>query len=464
MTLKPRIKRMLRQIKGFWHNRQLVKNKELLPMGDYVEAGYANDSKIILMGIDALTWRVLDPLLDNGKLPHLRSIIARGSYGPLKTLCPALSPELWNTISTGKLPKKHGIMGFMATDPKTKKLVPYTSNMRRCKAIWEILGGHNKKVGVVGWWNSWPAERVNGSLVCGILGYKIKDIAKVKNRDGFVELSRKSRLRSSSFRQQTYPESLFDEIKHIIRPPGRFQDSHDFIRRIWKIESSLGRVERESLRLITNIYNTDRTYKDIARYIWTKSRPDFLTVYIAGLDVAGHKYWAYMEPELFSTPPSGSKTKLYGSLIHDYYGYVDEIVGEFLELVDSETTIAVVSDHGMSPDDRLFRRTGVNSARHFDEDGVFMFAGPHIRPHHLVKGRFSVLDIAPTLLSLVGLPVAADMDGSPIEEAFTQEFRSQNPLRFIRTYDIGRDYDDRPIESPVDDTIKKHLQSLGYID
>lgn len=435
-----------------------------MPIGDHVEPGYANNSKIVLMGIDALTWRILDHLLDTGRLPHLRSIIERGSYGPLKTLCPALSPELWNTISTGKLPKKHGIMGFMATDPKTRKLVPYTSNMRRCKAIWEILGDHNKEVGVVGWWNSWPAETVNGAMVSGILGYKIKDIGKVKKRDGFVELSRKSRLRASSFRQQTYPESLFDEIKPFIRPPSRFEDSHGFIKRIWESGNSLGRVGKESLRLITNTYNIDRTYKDIAKYIYKKSRSDFLAVYIAGLDVAGHKYWAYMEPECFSAPPPESKTRLYGSLIHDYYAYVDEIVGEFLELVDSETTLAVVSDHGMSPDDRLFRRTGVNSARHFDEDGVFIFAGPHIKPYHSVKGPFSVLDITPTLLRLVGLPVAADMDGFPIEEAFTQEFRSQNPLRLIRTYDVGRKYDDHPIESPVDDEIKKHLKSLGYID
>ena len=464
MILKPQIKRILRQARGYWHNRQLVKSKDLMPEQDYVERGCANNSKIILIGIDALMWRVLDSLLDQGKLPYLKSMIARGSCGTLKTLCPALSPELWNTISTGKMPRKHGITGFMATDQQTKKLVPYTSNMRRCKAIWEIFGDHNKKVGVVGWWNSWPAEPVKGSMVCGILGYKVRDIEKVKKRDHFVEFTRKSRLTASSFLQQTYPASLFNEIQPFIRPLTTVEDSHDFIRRIWENGDSLGESEKESLKLLTSIYNIDRTYKDIAKHIYTKTRPDFLTFYIAGADIAGHKYWAYMEPDRFSTLLSQGKIKLYGNLIHDYYAYVDEIVGEFLELAESDTTIAVVSDHGMSPDDRLLRRTKVNSARHFNEDGIFIFMGPHIKEHNFVNGIVSVLDITPTLLRLMGLPLAADMDGYPIEGAFTSEFISKNPLRLIKTYDINRKYTNDPIESPVDDEIKERLRSLGYID
>ncbi|MBW2174319.1 MAG: alkaline phosphatase family protein [Deltaproteobacteria bacterium] len=442
----------------------MVNRKEVRSAEDYVEVCRANDSKIILLAIDALSWRLMTPLLDQGRLPNLKSLMQRGTYGPLKTICPALSPELWNSISTGKLPKKHGITGFMAKDPKTGKLVPFTSNMRRCHTIWEILGDYDKEVGVVGWWNSWPAEPVNGSMVSGILGYKIKDLEEVKGTDQFVELTRKSKLTASSFRQQAYPEPLFDEIREFIRPPDRFDDSHDFIKRTWENIDGMGQLEKQSLELITSVYNIDRTYKDIAKYIYTKSRPDFLTFYVAGVDVIGHKYWIYMEPEVFSRPPSDEKIKQYGSFIHEYYEYVDQIVGEFADLAGDDTILGVVSDHGMSADDSLFRRTGINSARHFDEDGIFILSGPSVKQDHVVRNGVSVLDITPTLLRLMGMPIGADMDGRPMEEALTSEFRSNNPVKYVASYDTGRKYTDAPVESPVDDEIKARLKSLGYID
>ena len=106
VMLKHQIKSLLKRARCYWHNRQLVKKKDVRSTEDYVDVGRVHDGKIILLAIDALTWRVMDPLLAQGRLPCLRSLIAGGSYGPLKTLCPALSPELWNSIGTGKLPKK----------------------------------------------------------------------------------------------------------------------------------------------------------------------------------------------------------------------------------------------------------------------------------------------------------------------------------------------------------------------
>lgn len=469
--LKPKVKKTLRFIKGYLHNRKLVKKKK----GEAVESvniSNLSKSKIILMGIDALTWVIMNPLVKEGKLPHISSLLQRGSHGPLKTLCPALSPELWSSISTGKLPYKHGIEGFVTEEPGTKKLVPYTSNMRKSKALWEILSDYNKTVGVVGWWNSWPAEPVNGYMVSGILGYKAKDLDMAKRKkdslsdlsDEFVELTRKSRLRTTSFEKQTYPESLFENIKPFIRPTDKLDDIHEFLKNIWNEQAHLSTIEEDSLRLVTSVYNIDRSYKDIALHIKQQSNPDFLTFYMAGIDVAGHKYWAYMEPEGFSVDIEKDKIRRYGKLIPDYYRYIDEVVGEFLEMADEDTIIALISDHGMSRNERVFKKTGINSARHFDEDGVFIFAGPGVRKNNPVHSLSSVLDITPTLLALSGFPVAMDMDGDVIKDIFTPEFKLQYPLKYINSYDGGRRYSSNPIESPIDDEIKKRLQSLGYIE
>jgi predicted AlkP superfamily phosphohydrolase/phosphomutase len=278
-----------------------------------------------------------------------------------------------------------------------------------------------------------------------------------------VELTRKGRLRAQSFSEQTYPESLFEEVKGLIRAPENIDDAHPFIKNLWSHDSDMNKTEREVLRLVTHVYNSDRTYIDIAKHIHDKLSPDLLTFYLAGVDVLGHKYWAYMAPESFSAEIPRQKVDRYKEVIRDYYTFVDEVVGQFMAEMKEDTIMAVISDHGMSPDDRKFSKTGVNSGRHLDEDGIFILSGPHIRRNHWVEGS-SILDVTPTLLALLGFPVGADMDGCVITEVFDDVFLDEHPIYYVEGYDHGRRFDTTPIESPVDEEIKERLRSLGYID
>jgi predicted AlkP superfamily phosphohydrolase/phosphomutase len=463
VKLKQKIKRHVRAAKGYFHNRRLIRDKVPAPTRSEVDSTRFSDCQIILAAIDAVSWDILWPLIEQGRAPNLGRLVANGSYGPLRTLYPALSPELWNSIGTGKVPNKHGVVGFVAQDPKSGKLVPYTSNMRRCKAIWEILGDYGKKVSVIGWWNTWPAEPVNGTMVSGILGYKEKDLGGPKRQDNHVELTRKGRLRAESFSDQTFPEGLFEKVKYLIRTPDKVDDAHPFMRELWSHDSDLSKTEREVLRLITHVYNSDRTYVDIAKHLLDTLSPDLLTFYVAGVDVVGHKYWAYMEPQSFSAQIPRHKIDLYKDVLKDYYTFVDEVVGHFVSGMKEDTIMAVISDHGMSADNRKFSKTGVNSGRHLDEDGVFILSGPHIRRNHRVEGS-SILDVTPTLLASLGFPVGADMDGCALSEVFEEGFLEKYPLYYIEGYDKGKRFDSSPIESPVDEEIKERLRSLGYIE
>ena len=69
---------------------------------------------ILLIGVDGLEWSVLAPMIRHGELPHLRSLMERGTYGKLETLQPTVSPVIWTTIATGKRPEHHGILHFGA--------------------------------------------------------------------------------------------------------------------------------------------------------------------------------------------------------------------------------------------------------------------------------------------------------------------------------------------------------------
>lgn len=73
--------------------------------------------RVLLLGWDAADWKVIDPLLDAGKMPFLEELINGGVMGNLATLRPILSPMLWNSIATGKRAGKHGILGFVESHP-----------------------------------------------------------------------------------------------------------------------------------------------------------------------------------------------------------------------------------------------------------------------------------------------------------------------------------------------------------
>ena len=112
----------------------------------------------------------MDLLMSEGKLPHFAELRRQGAYGKLRSQRPILSPIIWTTIATGKTPDQHGIGHFVATTPTGEEL-PVTSQMRQVEAIWNIVSDADREVAVVGWWATWPPERVNGSIVSDHTSY-----------------------------------------------------------------------------------------------------------------------------------------------------------------------------------------------------------------------------------------------------------------------------------------------------
>ena len=72
-------------------------------------------SRLLLVGWDAADWKVIDPPLAKGAMPHLARLLQQGVRGNLATIHPPLGPMLWTSIATGKRPPKHGICWFTST-------------------------------------------------------------------------------------------------------------------------------------------------------------------------------------------------------------------------------------------------------------------------------------------------------------------------------------------------------------
>ena len=63
-----------------------------------------------------------------------------------------------------------------------------------------------------------------------------------------------------------------------------------------------------------------------------------------------------------------------------------------------------------------------------------MAVGDGIRPGVVLQGA-SVLDVAPTILYLSGLPVARDMEGRVLTEMLDDDFARAHPVTFIPSYE-----------------------------
>jgi predicted AlkP superfamily phosphohydrolase/phosphomutase len=109
---------------------------------------------------------------------------------------------------------------------------------------------------------------------------------------------------------------------------------------------------------------------------------------------------------------------------------------------------------------------GVEFAASHRLDGVLMLSGGPIRQDLAFTGA-KIVDVAPTVLYLMGLPVPDDMDGRVLTEAIDEDFLELNP---VRRENLDEEFD----EDAVDDSrqsfteqeselIARRLQALGYI-
>ena len=76
------------------------------------------NQKILLFGMDGATWRIMQPMFEQGRLPNLQRLCKIGTSGVLQSLEPMISPAIWTSIASGKLPDKHGVWDFVVSSKK----------------------------------------------------------------------------------------------------------------------------------------------------------------------------------------------------------------------------------------------------------------------------------------------------------------------------------------------------------
>jgi len=439
--------------------------KSLEHNGLYASDGSWRGPRVFLVGVDGLSYDLAADMMNRGKMPNLQKLVREGASGRLKTLSVLISPAIWTTIATGVFPENHGIKTYLLRDEEQNAIVPANSSHRRFPALWEMASEFGLKVVVVSYWASWPAEKINGFLV-----------------------SNRTRLSLAYMRHfsRGLPDENVVEAEKLTWPPVLYEEIYPFVSVEREIsEKKLGKflktssdrileIERKNLyglkgpigNLRTALADDEFTSRT-GLHLYSACHPDLFIVYLRGLDRTSHHFWKYREPEKFPRVPEAA-VEIAGKVIERYYGYVDQMLGELLGLVGEGDYVMVVSDHGFRAGKPRNRVSGVHkrfSAVYAKGPGITpgTRVEPERFPHSLSIGGCHVVDVTPTVLTWLGLPLAEYFQGGPCEEITAGKKKTPPEIR---------GYPHRPTKLPHPSMIRKEveeeklekLRDLGYLD
>ncbi len=187
----------------------------------------------------------------------------------------------------------------------------------------------------------------------------------------------------------------------------------------------------------------------LALDVWRESLTHFLDqqqqaravfLRLPGLAVASERYFGGYSDYRFGGH-HGPALESAAATLGAYYAQLDSMLADLWGQLDGPRLLAVVSGSGVDTLGGLSRawlaaagRPALGGRLDGAPDGVVLLLGEGIRPDTLITGA-GLVDVAPTLLYGLGLPVARDLDGRVLTEAFSREFLKAHPLTFVPSYE-----------------------------
>ncbi len=394
------------------------------PAGDtpWIAARAAPDgARVVVVGLDGLDGVLLDRMIEAGALPTFATLAREGLRADLSVPEPIMSPILWTTMASGYPAEVHGVGGWARPDG-----VAYTGADVRVARIWDRLASRGEASVVCGWLMTWPAAPIPGALLS----------------DRFAWTPPMDRAASSDAAPPGPVDAWGLASPDALLPLAETQVPTA----AWLAASPLGAQVAEASRPgFVHPYARDEAQARVFEALWPRVGARFGAVYLAMGDQVSHLHWTDPTP---SAVPSGR--------VPDVYRVLDGVVQRVRALLDADTTLVVVSDHG-------FRGGGGEGAAvgQHRTPAVLLAAGPAVRGAG-VRDSLDVLDVAPTLAAVLGLPEATDTPGRVREDLF----RVADARGTVDSHrlDVGGPPDGRDDAAPGADALRAQLQALGYLD
>ena len=358
--------------------------------------------KVLVIGWDAADWQVINPLMEQGLMPTLKSFLAEAAFGNISTLDPPYSPMLWTSIATGKYAFDHGVLGFTELLPDGSGIRPISAHSRKVKAIWNILNQEGYKSNVVSWWPSNPVDNINGVMVSNFYQH-----AKTKFNEDWP-------LVEGTVNSDLHREMLAELRVH----PGELSEAHltPFLPNLKDLDLENDKTLFSTMKILAHAASVHNA----TTYLMEETEWDFMAVYHDAIDHMCHLAMKYRAPKLEGIADKDFEN--YRHLVDGMYRFHDMMLERTLSLIDDDTYVVIVSDHGFRSDHSRMVKIPMGPATPAIEHrpyGILAIKGPGIKKGEKIFGA-TVLDITPTLLHIMGLPVGNDMAGNVLTGALSQ--------------------------------------------
>ncbi len=300
---------------------------QVLPAGEIIPASQfllpssgklGGMTDVIVLGLDGATWDVLDPLIAEGRLPELETLVAGGRAGTLESTFPPITGPAWLSMATGQNPGKTGVFYFRnRTDPDSFEFESLGSAAFEGESFWDVLAARGVGVGVFNFPMLYPPYELGG--------------------DGFLV----SGFGSPEDETLTSPASLHGELDEVT---GGYEV---------KVPYAEPKYRSRPDALFDDLLRVLEKRETALTYLLNEKRPELFFGVLSVTDWAQHYFWRHHDPEHVLHDPDAPSA--HRDALGRLWERVDETVGAVAEIADREdATLLLVSDHGFGPVNRTF--------------------------------------------------------------------------------------------------------------
>lgn len=279
--------------------------------------GGSTARRVMVLGLDGATWKLLRRFAGDGTMPNLASFLERGCAADLMTQVPPVTATAWSSFVTGLNPGKHGVFEFLlrkkglsgeARSPRNPfGEVPVNSALRDGIPVWDLAGEAGLKSVVKGVPITYPPSSIEGVMLSGFLTpFGKRDFAQ--------------------------PPELLDELE------ARFGPYKLYHRQVYS--------KRGVADVIDELHEVLDFDINVTRYLMQRVDWSLFISHFWGTDRASHELWHLLDE---SHPRyDAGEARRHGPRLKAFYSSLDEGLRQIVEDA-ADANIIIASDHGFGP-------------------------------------------------------------------------------------------------------------------
>ena len=388
--------------------------------------------RVRVIALDGASLGFIRQRVAAGQLPNFGRLLDRGAVVDLATVRPTEAEPAWAAAATGVAAPKNGVRSsgrysVRASDTHLVDVLPdycfasalvyqgfvraepHTAGSLTVRPMWAILADYGLPSGTVGWPLTYPARAERGYLLSDRFDEATSSPLRLAAADAADPTTAVDVAREVFDAWQARP---WQEILPAFA--ARAEERPDLERARW-----------------------DHAYSEAASRLDQRFAPRLTAVRYEALDTLGHGHLRNAQPERFGDPRRSDPQR---SILDRYYTFIDHEVGQAVRCLAPGGLLLVVGAFGMetaAPTRRLLARllgvSGLSGTHDEAPDGFLLAYGTNVASGQFRRG--AIVDLAPTVLYYLGLPVGRDMDGFARTDLFVRSFALERPVRYVASHE-----------------------------